>query len=68
MRDKSEIVGFSRLERNVIRSGGRRKRLGPSLGLNVVEARDRLQVQEVCYMRAVIDFRGVYSGELQPTL
>lgn len=68
MRDKSEIVGFSRLERNVILSGGRRKRLGPSLGLNVVEARDRLQVQEVCYMRAVIDFRGVYSGELQPTL
>ena len=43
-------------------------RLGPSLGLDVVEARDGLEVQEVRYMRAVIDFRGVYSGELQPTL
>lgn len=50
MRDKSEIVGFSRLERNVILSGGRRMRLGPSLGLDVVEARDGLEVQEVRYM------------------
>lgn len=50
MRDKSEIVGFSRLERNVILSGGRRMRLGPSLGLDMVEARDGLEVQEVRYM------------------